>query len=197
MILQPQICIVRSICSFALNVNITRTLCIYVQSCWNCGRKAHETCSGCNTAQYCSSFCQHKDWEAHHQTCCVHSATSAVHQQQQQAAAATSPAGKKQQQPPPSVGSSASSEDQSAVGHRQSTTAGPLALKMSSSVSVTDISESAVDKQCNNKIGQQSSPPLPNAAATTTVTTTTTTTTTTMANGGSDIGGGGSDGGRQ
>ncbi|NXN87870.1 MTG16 protein, partial [Bombycilla garrulus] len=30
------------------------------ESCWNCGRKASETCSGCNTARYCGSFCQHK-----------------------------------------------------------------------------------------------------------------------------------------
>ncbi|NWW10821.1 MTG16 protein, partial [Oreocharis arfaki] len=28
------------------------------ESCWNCGRKASETCSGCNTARYCGSFCQ-------------------------------------------------------------------------------------------------------------------------------------------
>nr|XP_009939274.1 PREDICTED: protein CBFA2T2 [Opisthocomus hoazin] len=34
-----------------------------VESCWNCGRKASETCSGCNIARYCGSFCQHKDWE--------------------------------------------------------------------------------------------------------------------------------------
>ncbi|XP_043563432.1 protein CBFA2T3-like [Chiloscyllium plagiosum] len=39
------------------------------QGCWNCGRKASETCSGCNVAQYCGSFCQHKDWEKHHCTC--------------------------------------------------------------------------------------------------------------------------------
>ncbi|KAB0804766.1 hypothetical protein PPYR_01736 [Photinus pyralis] len=38
-------------------------------SCWNCGRKAHETCSGCNVARYCGPFCQHKDWETHHQAC--------------------------------------------------------------------------------------------------------------------------------
>ncbi|KAF5281833.1 hypothetical protein FQA39_LY05047 [Lamprigera yunnana] len=38
-------------------------------SCWNCGRKAHETCSGCNVARYCGPFCQHKDWENHHQVC--------------------------------------------------------------------------------------------------------------------------------
>lgn len=36
-------------------------------ACWNCGRKANETCSGCNLARYCGSFCQHKDWEQHHQ----------------------------------------------------------------------------------------------------------------------------------
>ncbi|NXL17306.1 MTG16 protein, partial [Setophaga kirtlandii] len=39
------------------------------ESCWNCGRKASETCSGCNTARYCGSFCQHKDWERHHRIC--------------------------------------------------------------------------------------------------------------------------------
>ncbi|NWS61961.1 MTG16 protein, partial [Chunga burmeisteri] len=36
------------------------------ESCWNCGRKASETCSGCNTPPHCGSFCQHKDWEKHH-----------------------------------------------------------------------------------------------------------------------------------
>ncbi|XP_071616306.1 protein CBFA2T2 isoform X4 [Heliangelus exortis] len=39
------------------------------ESCWNCGRKASETCSGCNIARYCGSFCQHKDWERHHRIC--------------------------------------------------------------------------------------------------------------------------------
>ncbi|KAJ8369600.1 hypothetical protein SKAU_G00096280 [Synaphobranchus kaupii] len=39
------------------------------ESCWNCGRKASETCSGCNAARYCGSFCQHKDWERHHHIC--------------------------------------------------------------------------------------------------------------------------------
>lgn len=39
------------------------------ESCWNCGRKASETCSGCNVARYCGSFCQHKDWENHHLVC--------------------------------------------------------------------------------------------------------------------------------
>ncbi|XP_071519580.1 protein CBFA2T2-like isoform X3 [Panulirus ornatus] len=39
------------------------------QACWNCGRKAHETCSGCNLARYCGPFCQHKDWDSHHKVC--------------------------------------------------------------------------------------------------------------------------------
>ncbi|ELU02685.1 hypothetical protein CAPTEDRAFT_223427 [Capitella teleta] len=39
------------------------------ESCWNCGRKASETCSGCNVARYCGHFCQHKDWETHHKVC--------------------------------------------------------------------------------------------------------------------------------
>ncbi|XP_035679632.1 protein CBFA2T1-like isoform X4 [Branchiostoma floridae] len=52
------------------------------ENCWNCGRKASETCSGCNVARYCGSFCQHKDWENHHRIC----GTQAL---QQQAAAGT------------------------------------------------------------------------------------------------------------
>ncbi|RWS15283.1 protein CBFA2T1-like protein [Dinothrombium tinctorium] len=43
--------------------------CGFSQTCWNCGRKASETCSGCNVARYCGSFCQHKDWEHHHKNC--------------------------------------------------------------------------------------------------------------------------------
>ncbi|XP_072568967.1 protein CBFA2T2 isoform X2 [Paramormyrops kingsleyae] len=39
------------------------------ENCWNCGRKASETCSGCSAARYCGSFCQHKDWERHHLIC--------------------------------------------------------------------------------------------------------------------------------
>ncbi|CRK87132.1 CLUMA_CG000941, isoform A [Clunio marinus] len=46
-------------------------------ACWNCGRKANETCSGCNLARYCGSFCQHKDWEQHHQACGTNAARSA------------------------------------------------------------------------------------------------------------------------
>lgn len=49
-----------------------------IQACWNCGRKANETCSGCNLARYCGSFCQHKDWEQHHQACGTNAARSAA-----------------------------------------------------------------------------------------------------------------------
>lgn len=51
---------------FLCKLMFSSSLC---QSCWNCGRKASETCSGCNTARYCGSFCQHKDWEKHHHVC--------------------------------------------------------------------------------------------------------------------------------
>ena len=40
-----------------------------LQTCWNCGRKATETCSGCNVACYCGSFCQHRDWVSHQLVC--------------------------------------------------------------------------------------------------------------------------------
>jgi len=39
------------------------------ESCWNCGRPATETCSGCSLARYCGPFCQHKDWENHARAC--------------------------------------------------------------------------------------------------------------------------------
>jgi len=42
---------------------------MFYQSCWNCGRQATETCSGCSLARYCGPFCQHKDWENHSRLC--------------------------------------------------------------------------------------------------------------------------------
>ena len=48
---------------------MTVTLWVCVQNCWNCGRKAYETCSGCHRARYCGTFCQHRHWETHHLTC--------------------------------------------------------------------------------------------------------------------------------
>lgn len=39
------------------------------ENCWNCGRIASQTCSGCNVARYCGAFCQHRHWESHHRVC--------------------------------------------------------------------------------------------------------------------------------
>uniref|UniRef100_A0A1I8JP34 MYND-type domain-containing protein n=1 Tax=Macrostomum lignano TaxID=282301 RepID=A0A1I8JP34_9PLAT len=47
----------------------SRFRCFASQTCWNCGRIASETCSGCSAARYCGSFCQHRDWDRHRATC--------------------------------------------------------------------------------------------------------------------------------
>lgn len=59
-------------------------------ACWNCGRKANETCSGCNLARYCGSFCQHKDWDQHHQVCGTSRAENAFQKHAASARAALS-----------------------------------------------------------------------------------------------------------
>lgn len=46
------------------------------EACWNCGRLATETCSGCGVARYCGPFCQHKDWDDHAGVCRQVSETS-------------------------------------------------------------------------------------------------------------------------
>jgi runt-related transcription factor 1 len=64
-------------------MKVTTTLIITIdilQSCWNCGRKASETCSGCNVARYCGSYCQHKDWENHHRVCGQGLASARIHE---------------------------------------------------------------------------------------------------------------------
>ncbi|XP_054710244.1 protein CBFA2T1-like isoform X2 [Uloborus diversus] len=66
------------------------------ESCWNCGRKANETCSGCNIARYCGAFCQHKDWENHHRACGTTGATSSNHV----SPSTTPPVGKQSPNPP-------------------------------------------------------------------------------------------------
>ena len=74
---------------------------LFQANCWNCGRQASETCSGCNAARYCSQFCQHKDWEGHHKVCAVAKkvaasvASSAVSAAAASAAAAAGAAGNK------------------------------------------------------------------------------------------------------
>uniref|UniRef100_H3B2K9 Deformed epidermal autoregulatory factor 1 homolog n=1 Tax=Latimeria chalumnae TaxID=7897 RepID=H3B2K9_LATCH len=39
------------------------------QSCVNCGREAMNECTGCHKVNYCSIFCQRKDWKAHQHVC--------------------------------------------------------------------------------------------------------------------------------
>ncbi|KAK2880575.1 hypothetical protein Q8A73_023273 [Channa argus] len=40
------------------------------QICVNCGRVAMSECTGCHKVNYCSTFCQRKDWKDHQHTCC-------------------------------------------------------------------------------------------------------------------------------
>ncbi|GLD61644.1 deformed epidermal autoregulatory factor 1 homolog [Lates japonicus] len=40
------------------------------QMCVNCGREAMSECTGCHKVNYCSTFCQRKDWKDHQHTCC-------------------------------------------------------------------------------------------------------------------------------
>ncbi|XP_060837802.1 protein CBFA2T1 [Rhopalosiphum padi] len=155
--------------SSTASLQISPSLISQYNSCWNCGRKANETCSGCNTAQYCSSFCQHKDWETHHQTCCVHSAAAAT--ATTTVDAASSP-GKKQQQPPPppssstTTASSSSTADDLSTNRAQSTAAATPSLSSSSLLKTDEYAS------------QQSSVATVTATATTTTVTTTTTTST-------------------
>ncbi|XP_012888801.1 PREDICTED: deformed epidermal autoregulatory factor 1 homolog [Dipodomys ordii] len=39
------------------------------QSCVNCGRGAMSECTGCHKVNYCSTFCQRKDWKDHQHIC--------------------------------------------------------------------------------------------------------------------------------
>nr|XP_031304188.1 deformed epidermal autoregulatory factor 1 homolog isoform X2 [Camelus dromedarius] len=39
------------------------------QSCVNCGREAMSECTGCHKVNYCSTFCQRKDWKDHQHMC--------------------------------------------------------------------------------------------------------------------------------
>ncbi|KAM9301901.1 deformed epidermal autoregulatory factor 1 homolog [Gastrophryne carolinensis] len=48
------------------------------QSCVNCGREALNECTGCHKVNYCSIFCQRKDWKDH-QHLCGQTSTLTVH----------------------------------------------------------------------------------------------------------------------
>ncbi|XP_070827763.1 deformed epidermal autoregulatory factor 1 homolog isoform X2 [Chaetodon trifascialis] len=43
---------------------------IVINMCVNCGRVAMSECTGCHKVNYCSTFCQRKDWRDHQHTCC-------------------------------------------------------------------------------------------------------------------------------
>nr|XP_033784415.1 deformed epidermal autoregulatory factor 1 homolog isoform X1 [Geotrypetes seraphini] len=46
-----------------------KTEIIIKQSCVNCGREAMNECTGCHKVNYCSTFCQRKDWKDHQHLC--------------------------------------------------------------------------------------------------------------------------------
>ncbi|KAM6973730.1 deformed epidermal autoregulatory factor 1 homolog [Aplochiton taeniatus] len=48
------------------------------QICVNCGRLAMSECTGCHKVNYCSTFCQRKDWKEHQHHCCQNGSTVSV-----------------------------------------------------------------------------------------------------------------------
>ncbi|XP_061629723.1 deformed epidermal autoregulatory factor 1 homolog isoform X2 [Phyllopteryx taeniolatus] len=43
---------------------------VIINVCENCGRVALSECTGCRKVNYCSIFCQRKDWRDHQNACC-------------------------------------------------------------------------------------------------------------------------------
>ncbi|XP_077373861.1 deformed epidermal autoregulatory factor 1 homolog [Festucalex cinctus] len=43
---------------------------VILNQCENCGRMALSECTGCRKVNYCSTFCQRKDWRDHQNACC-------------------------------------------------------------------------------------------------------------------------------
>ncbi|XP_034734917.1 deformed epidermal autoregulatory factor 1 homolog [Etheostoma cragini] len=60
--------------------NITEI--IINQMCVNCGRVAMSECTGCHKVNYCSTFCQRKDWKEHQHTCCQSAGGVAVQEEE-------------------------------------------------------------------------------------------------------------------
>lgn len=52
------------------------------QMCVNCGRVAMSECTGCHKVNYCSTFCQRKDWKDHQHTCCQSGGGVAVQEEE-------------------------------------------------------------------------------------------------------------------
>uniref|UniRef100_A0A3Q3VKC6 Deformed epidermal autoregulatory factor 1 homolog n=1 Tax=Mola mola TaxID=94237 RepID=A0A3Q3VKC6_MOLML len=59
---------------------LTQTLLLLQQMCVNCGREAMSECTGCHKVNYCSTFCQKKDWKEHQHICCQTSGGVAAHE---------------------------------------------------------------------------------------------------------------------
>ncbi|XP_058859217.1 deformed epidermal autoregulatory factor 1 homolog isoform X3 [Acipenser ruthenus] len=53
-----------------------KTEIIIKQMCVNCGREAMNECTGCHKVNYCSTFCQRKDWKDHQHICCQQTTTA-------------------------------------------------------------------------------------------------------------------------
>ncbi|XP_030280724.1 deformed epidermal autoregulatory factor 1 homolog isoform X1 [Sparus aurata] len=52
------------------------------QMCVNCGRVAMSECTGCHKVNYCSTFCQKKDWKDHQHTCCQSAGGVAIQEEE-------------------------------------------------------------------------------------------------------------------
>ncbi|XP_029379497.1 deformed epidermal autoregulatory factor 1 homolog isoform X2 [Echeneis naucrates] len=52
------------------------------QMCVNCGRVAMSECTGCHKVNYCSTFCQRKDWKDHQHTCCQSAGGVAIQEEE-------------------------------------------------------------------------------------------------------------------
>ncbi|XP_031592109.1 deformed epidermal autoregulatory factor 1 homolog isoform X2 [Oreochromis aureus] len=55
---------------------------IIINMCVNCGRVAMSECTGCHKVNYCSTFCQRKDWKDHQHTCSQSAGGMAVQQEE-------------------------------------------------------------------------------------------------------------------
>ncbi|XP_015227705.1 PREDICTED: deformed epidermal autoregulatory factor 1 homolog [Cyprinodon variegatus] len=53
------------------------------EMCVNCGREAISECTGCHKVNYCSTFCQRKDWKDHQHVCLQSSGGLAVQEEEQ------------------------------------------------------------------------------------------------------------------
>ncbi|XP_061576813.1 deformed epidermal autoregulatory factor 1 homolog isoform X1 [Cololabis saira] len=53
------------------------------QMCVNCGRVAMSECNICHKVNYCSTFCQKKDWKDHQHSCCQSAEGVAVQEEEE------------------------------------------------------------------------------------------------------------------